>query len=140
MTLDQRPSLANAQKLSLAQTLDGFAARHENARHTDIPGALMLASEYVREIGAGSSALLIFSDMQTDLPPGAKRVLRKDELTGTRVAAVNVKRLARDTYDPEVYRKRLLGWERRIKDAGALEWRAILDPTRLTPFLENIRG
>ena len=55
MTLDMRPSQANAQKLALAQTLDRFASRGESARYTDIPGALMLASEDLREIGASSS-------------------------------------------------------------------------------------
>lgn len=140
ITLDERPSQANAQKLALAQQLDRFARRRESAHHTDIPGALMLASEYLREIGAGSSAILVFSDMQTDLPPGATRTLRADELEGTRVAAVNVKRLPNDTFDPEIYRTRLARWEAEVRGAGALEWRAILDPARLTPFLVESRG
>jgi hypothetical protein len=140
MTLDARPSQANAQKLALAQKLDRFASRRDNARHTDIPGALMLASEYLEEIGAGSSAILVFSDMQTDLPKGSRRVLRENELDGARVAAVNVKRLPGDTYDPEVYRSRLSAWEQQILEAGAAEWRAILDPKRLTPFLVESRG
>ena len=140
MTLEERPSQANAQKLALAQLLDRFASRRENARHTDIPGALMLASEYLKEIGAGSSAILMFSDIQTDLPKGTRRVLRENELEGARVAAVNVKRLAGDTYDPEVYRSRLSTWEQQVLEAGALEWRAILDPKRLTPFLSESRG
>ncbi len=140
MTLDARPSKANAQKLALAQKLDRFALRPDKAQHTDIPGALMLASEYLEEISAGSSAILVFSDMQTDLPRGARRVLRENELEGARVAAVNVKRLPGDTFDPEVYRSRLLDWERQVLEAGALEWRAILDPQRLTPFLSEGRG
>jgi hypothetical protein len=140
MTLDHRPSQANAQKLALAQQLDRFAKKQENASHTDIPGAIMLASEYLREIGAGSSSILVFSDMQTDLPPGAKRTLEAGELEGTHVAAVNVKRLPADTQDPLVYRSRLARWEREVKHAGASGWRAILDPTRLTPYLAEIRG
>ena len=140
MKLDARPSQANAQKLALAQTLDEFARKPENARHTDIPGAIMLASEYLREIGAGSSSILVFSDMQTDLPPGAKRKLEQGELEGTHIAAVNVKRLPSDTTDPGVYRARLARWERELKEAGATEWRAILDPAQLSPFLSGIRG
>ena len=140
MKLDHRPSQANAQKLALAQQLDRFAKKQENASHTDIPGAIMLASEYLREIGAGSSSILVFSDMQTDLPPGAKRTLEAGELEGTHVAAVNVKRLPADTQDPLVYRSRLARWEREVKHAGASGWRAILDPTRLTPYLAEIRG
>ena len=140
ITLDARPSQANAQKMALAQQLDAFAGRNERAKHTDIPGALMLASEYLAEIGADSSAILVFSDMQTDLPPGATRELRQDELRGTRVAAVNVKRLPGDTHDPRVYRSRLARWEHEVREAGALEWRAILDPTRVSPFLAESRG
>ena len=140
MTLDARPSQANAQKLALAQQLDRFAKRRDNARHTDIPGALMLASEYLEEIGAGSSAILVFSDMQTDLPKGARRALRENELRGARVAAVNVKRLPGDTYDPALYRSRLSAWEDEVLQARATEWRAILDPKRLTPFLIDARG
>ena len=140
MTLDQRPSRANAQKLALAQTLDDFAKIEENASYTDIPGAIMLASEYLAEVGAGSSAILVFSDMQTDLPPGATRRLREGELVGTHFAAVNVKRLPHDSSDPDVYRDRLMRWEREVKRAGASDWRAILDPTRLTPYLTEVRG
>jgi len=140
MTLDPRPSQANAQKLAFAQQLDRFAKLADRARHTDIPGAIMLASEYLGEIGAGSSSILVFSDMKTDLPPGAQRRLRDDELTGTHVAAVNVKRLPRDTLDPDVYRERLTGWEQTVKRAGAADWRAIVDPQRLSPYLTEIRG
>lgn len=140
MTLDRRPSRANAQKLALAQELDAFAQRRENARHTDIPGAIMLASEYLREIGAGSSTILVFSDMQTDLPQGASRELEAGELEGIHVAAVNVKRLPGDTFDPERYRARLARWEREVQRAGAADWRAILDAKRLPPYLLEIRG
>jgi hypothetical protein len=139
-TLDRRPSRSNAQKLALAQTLDAFAQGRENATHTDIPGAIMLASEYLREIGAGSSTILVFSDMQTDLPRGARRQLEAGELAGVHVAAVNVKRLPRDTQDPETYRARLAHWERELGRAGAAEWRAILDPARLPPYLQAIRS
>lgn len=139
-TLDQRPSRSNAQKLSLAQTLDEFAKAHENASHTDIPGAIMLASEYLREIGAGSSTILVFSDMQTDLPQGARRQLEAGELAGIHVAAVNVKRLPRDTADPDTYRTRLSRWQSELERAGAIDWRAILDPMRLPPYLKEVRG
>ncbi len=46
MTLDQRPSRANAQKLALARKLDRFASSEAGSKYTDIPGAIMLASEY----------------------------------------------------------------------------------------------
>ena len=140
LTLDRRPSHANAQKLAVAARLDEFAARPESSRHTDIPGALMLASEYLREIGAGSSALVVFSDLEEDLPPGARRTLRADELAGTRVVAMNVKRLAADTVDPDVFRQRLASWEARARRAGALEWRTLMDASKLPDYLAAIRS
>jgi hypothetical protein len=80
LTLDRRPSHANAQKLALAHKLDAFAKESHGSQHTDIPGAIMLASEYLSEVGSDSRVMLIFSDMQEDLPPGSKRALAEDEL------------------------------------------------------------
>ena len=110
LTLDHRPSHANAQKLAMARKLDEFAERRVHASYTDIPGAIMLASEYLNEVGGGSSVMLIFSDMQEDLPPGARRDMDPEELANTHVVAMNVKRLQHDTIDPAVFRKRLDAW------------------------------
>jgi hypothetical protein len=139
LTLDQRPSHANAQKLAMAQKLDAFAAEPMNASHTDIPGAIMLASEYLNEIGGGSQVMLIFSDMQEDLPPGSKRILADDELRGTHVVAMNVKRLRPDTADPAAFRGRMGTWEERVTAAGAVEWRTFMDATKLPAYLAAIR-
>ncbi len=140
LTLDKRPSHANAQKLSVARKLDAFATRSLSSRHTDIPGAIMLASEYLKEIGAGSSAILIFSDMQEDLPKGAARKLASGELDDIHVMAMNVKRLKRDTADPAVFRQRLASWEERLTGAGALDWRALMDTAKLPDYLRGIRS
>ncbi len=139
LTLDRRPSHANAQKLEMARLLDTFATRPTRSAHTDIPGAIMLASEYLGETGAGSRVLLIFSDMQEDLPIGSRRQLDADELAGTRVVALNVKRLGRDQADPALFRGRLEGWGERVAAAGAAEFRTLLDPTKLPEYLEAAR-
>ncbi|MDH3211117.1 MAG: hypothetical protein OEM05_01410 [Myxococcales bacterium] len=139
LTLDRRPSHANAQKLAMARKLDGFARREQGSKHTDIPGAIMLASEYLAEVGSGSRVMLIFSDLQEDLPAGSKRALAKDELQGTHVAAMNVKRLNRDTSDPRVFRDRLAAWEGRVKSAGAIDWRTFMDATKLPDYLNEVR-
>ena len=139
LTLDRRPSHANAQKLELSRLLDQFASQPVSASHTDIPGAIMLASEYLGETAAGSRVLLIFSDMQEDLPRGSVRELEADELAGTRVVAMNVKRLGRDQADPSIYRARLDGWGERVVAAGATEWRTFLDPAKLPEYLESTR-
>ncbi len=79
VTLDARPSKANAQKLALALKLDEFASRKVSSKYTDIPGAMMLGAEYLSEIAAGSRVMLIFSDLQEELPKGAKRNLSETE-------------------------------------------------------------
>jgi hypothetical protein len=139
LTLDRRPSYANAQKLALARKLDAFAKQEQGSQHTDIPGAIMLASEYLSEVGSGSQVMLIFSDMQEDLPPGSKRMLAKDELQGTHVAAMNVKRLTHDTADPRAFRERLATWEHRVRNAGAIDWRIFMDANKLPDYLAEIR-
>ena len=139
LTLDRRPSHANAQKLDVAHRLDEFAAQPTRSAHTDIPGAIMLASEYLDETGAGSRVLLIFSDMQEDLPGGSRRQLDADELAGTRVVAMNVKRLGRDQADPSEFRGRLEGWGERVAAAGAAEWRTFQDASKLPDYLEAAR-
>ncbi len=139
LTLDNRPSYANAQKLTLARQLDKFAAQKGGSSHTDIPGAIMLASEYLGEIGSGSRVLLIFSDMEEDLPKGAARDLSENELEGTHVIAMNVKRLKHDSADPIRFRERLASWEKRVMKAGALEWRTFLDAAKLPDYLSEIR-
>jgi len=139
LTLDRRPSHANAQKLEIARRLDAFATRPLSAAHTDIPGAIMLASEYLGETAAGSRVLLIFSDMQEDLPRGEVRRLDEQELAGTRVVAMNVKRLGRDQADPGTYRVRMDGWGERLAAAGAAEWRMFQDPGKLPEYLAASR-
>jgi len=138
-TLDARPSRANAQKLALARTLDAFAAEEAAARHTDIPGAMMLGAEYLAELEAGSRVMLVFSDMQEDLPPGASRRLEAGELRDVHVVAMNVKRLHRDTAAPHDFRARLAGWEERVGAASAAEWLTLADASKLSPYLAAVR-
>jgi hypothetical protein len=139
LTLDRRPSHANAQKLDVSQRLDSFATRPMSASYTDIAGAIMLASEYLGEAEAGSRVLLIFSDMQEELVPGSQRQLESTELAGTRVIAMNVKRLDRDQTDPARFRGRLDAWGDRLTASGASEWRSVLDPGKLPEYLEGVR-
>lgn len=138
-TLDARPSRANAQKLALAQTLDRLSRRPSRALHTDIPGAMMLGSEYLAELASGSRVMLVFSDMQEDLAPGTRRSLSSDEFQGIHVAAMNVKRLGADNADPGIFRDRLAAWEKRVLAAGGRGWRTFLDPGKLAGYLGEVR-
>ncbi len=70
VTLDLRPSKANAQKLALASTLEEFSHKPMRSAHTDIRGAMMLGAEYLRETNAGRRTMVIFSDLEEDLPKG----------------------------------------------------------------------
>jgi hypothetical protein len=135
--LDVRPSKANAQKLQFATQLEAFAHRKTRAPHTDIRGAMMLGAEYLRESGAGRRTMVVFSDMEEDLPRGVKRELAADELKGVRVVAMNVKRLAADNADPSGYRKRLSTWEKQATTHGAKEFRVVLEPEKLVELLDE---
>ena len=139
VTLDRRPSRANAQKLALAKQLDAFAAREERSEFTDIPGAMMLAGEYLRETGARSRAILLFSDMKSDLPNGVKRAFGEREFEGVRVIAMNVKKLEHDNANPDEFRSRLAHWEKDVTRAGAGGWQTFLDSAKLAPYLAEIR-
>ena len=138
--LDHRPSRANAQKLALAQKLDTFAGGEERSEYTDIPGAMMLAAEYLREVPSGSRVMLVFSDLREDLPEGSRRRLAETEFEGIEVVAMNVKRLASDNADPERFRRRLVRWEKTVTTSGARGWRTIMDATKLPGYLESVRG
>ena len=139
VTLDQRPSHANAQKLALAKALDEFAAKNERSQYTDIPGAMMLASEYLHETHAKSQAILLFSDMEADLPPGTTRRFGEKEFEGIHIVALNVKKLSADNADPDALRTRLAAWEHAVQRGGAGDWQTFLDPAKLGPFLAEIR-
>ena len=139
ITLDPRPSHANAQKLQFARAIDEVARRPVRSRYTDIRGGMMLCGEYLRESGAGRRAIVVFSDMKEELPRGARRKLAGDEFAGTRIAAMNVKRLQADNLDPEQYRKRLTSWEKMVKEHGASDWQVFLDPEKLFAYLEGER-
>jgi hypothetical protein len=137
LTLDLRPSHANAQKLALAKHLDAFAEREIPARFTDIQGAIMLAADHLRETGARTQTIVAFSDMKEDLPTGYERDLASTEFDGMRIAAVNVKQLQGDNSNPGAYRDRLGAWERRVTESGATEWKVIVDGAKLAEYMEN---
>jgi hypothetical protein len=136
MTLDVRPSKANAQKLAFAEQLDTFAARKEHAKFTDIRGAMMLGSEYLKETGAGTKTMVIFSDMEEELPKGVRRDLASDEFKDMRVLAMNVKKLNADNANPTADRARISKWQQQVKSHGAKEFAMVLEPEKLDELLD----
>lgn len=139
VTLDPRPSRANAQKLALARKLDAFAANASASEYTDIQGAMMLGTDYLRELASGSRVMLVFSDLEQDLPRGARRRIQEKEFDGIQVVAMNVKRLRADNADPEAFRARLAGWEQEVRKGGAAGWRTIMDAQQLPTHLAALR-
>jgi hypothetical protein len=137
LNLDVRPSRANAEKLAFSRKLDEFAHRPMRARYTDISGAMMLGAEYLKESGAGTRTMLVFSDMEEDLPKGVKRELAADEFSGVRVLAMNVKKLNADNANPMAYRARLAEWQQRTKTHGAKDFQVVLEPDRLDDLLDQ---
>jgi hypothetical protein len=138
--LDARPSKANAQKLAIAKTLDAFAASSSTSQYTDIEGAMLLGTDYLRELESGSRVMLVFSDMRQDLPAGTRREMQQEEFAGIDVVAMNVKRLSSDNADPAVFRTRLARWEKRLRGAGASGWRTLMDSSKLPEHLAELRS
>lgn len=139
LTLDYRPSEANKQKLVFANKLDDFARDPARSTHTDISGAMMLCSDYLKKTQAGTQIILIFSDMQEELPPGVKREFNKDEFKNMDIAALNVIKLNKDSSDPTVFRERLGAWEQTVINSGARSWYVIDDAINIPKHIEMFR-
>ena len=139
LTLDYRPTKANGQKLAIAKTLDGFAKSNAKARLTDISGALMLCSDYLKATQSGTQVMFVFSDMKEELPSGVVRKFADDEFEGIDVVAMNVIKLTKDSANPEVYRKRIKEWDKRITASGARSWNTLVDATKIQEFIYNVK-
>ncbi len=125
-TFDRRPSEANNQKRAFKTAIDNFVQGVRASAHTDITGGVIQAAEFLNETRAGNKTLLIFSDMQEELDKNTVRDFPID-LRGIRVVAINVVKLRTDNVDPRRYMGRLEWWERRVRDAGAIDWQVIND-------------
>jgi hypothetical protein len=139
LTLDYRPTQANNQKLTLSKTLDKFGKGKARSKLTDISGAMMLCSDFLKATQSGTQVMFIFSDMKEELPSGVKRKFADDEFKGIDIAAMNVIKLTKDSEDPEVYRKRLKNWNKRIIGSGASSWSTLLDATKIQEFIDKIK-
>lgn len=139
LVLDYKPSESNAQKLAFSSTLDEFAGNLTESRHTDISGAMMLCSDYLKETKAGTQVMFIFSDMQEDLPKGVVRKFGEGEFSGIDIAAMNIIKLTADSSNPEVYRRRLKDWEANSIKAGAKSWTTMMDPSKIQEFIQKIK-
>ncbi|HET9949742.1 MAG TPA: hypothetical protein VFQ22_12530 [Longimicrobiales bacterium] len=134
VTFDERPSVANDQKRVALETVTQFADTVRTASHTDITGGVLQAVEWLNEVNPGEKIVLIFSDMEEDLPEGYIRDF-PIQLTGVRVIALNVTKLQPDNVDPREYTGRLDQWRERV-EAGGGQWAVINDMERLDLALD----
>jgi hypothetical protein len=135
-TFDQRPSQANAQKRAFRDKIDATFKRVKGSAYTDITGGILQGAEFLNETGAGKRTIIIFSDMQEELD---KLTVRNFpiKLTNIHFVAVNVVKLKSDNVDPRRYIGRLEAWHKRVKAAGAADWRVINDLERLDNIFAN---
>lgn len=139
LTLDYRPTKANSQKLAVAKKLDEFGRGNARSKLTDISGALMLCSDYLKATQSGTQVMFVFSDMKEELPSGVVRKFEEDEFEGIDIVAMNVIKLNNDSSNPEVYRKRLKAWDKRITDSGARSWNTLIDATKIQEFIYKVK-
>ena len=140
LTLDYRPTRANSQKLAIAERLEDFGKGKAQSRLTDISGALMLCSDYLKATGSGTKVMFVFSDMQEELPQGVVRQFAEDEFEGIDIVAMNIIKLNRDSVNPEVYRKRLERWQERTSASGARSWNTLIDATKIPEYILQVKS
>ena len=134
VTFDSQPSRANIQKRAFKDKIDAFVKTVGGSAYTDITGGLIQGSMYLKETGAGTKTILIFSDMQEELDKSTIRDF-PIKLKDIRIVALNVVKLKSDNIDPRRYMGRLEAWQKRVEGAGASEWRIINDIERLDAVL-----
>jgi uncharacterized protein with von Willebrand factor type A (vWA) domain len=137
VTFDKDPMQANAQKRAFQEQIAKLGQQIKGgSAYTDITGGLLQAAEFLNETGAGRKIILIVSDMQEELDKQVKRDVPL-HLSGIRIVALNVTKLDTDNIDPTRYTGRLEAWEKRVRDAGAGEWRVVNDLDHLERIFTN---
>ena len=125
-TFAKDPLQATAQKRAFRDQLAKLTRELKGSAYTDITGGVIQAAEFLHETGAGRKTILIFSDMQEELDRKTVRDFPIN-LTGIRFVALNVTKLNTDNIDPRRYMDRLQWWEKRVRTAGATEWKVVND-------------
>jgi hypothetical protein len=136
-TFSRDPLQVNQQKRAFKEQAARLKEKTRGGSlYTDITGGLLQAAEFLNETGAGRKTILVFSDMQEELDKQTVREIPLN-LTGVRVVALNVTKLHSDNVDPRRYLGRLEAWERRVREAGAADWRIVNDLEHLERVFRN---
>jgi hypothetical protein len=126
-TFAKDPLQANGQKRAFKEHMNKLAEQTKGgSAYTDISGGVLQAAEFLNETGAGRKTILIFSDMQEELDYQTVRDFPIN-LQGIRIVALNVTKLNTDNVDPRRYLDRMAWWEKRVRTAGATDWRVVND-------------
>ena len=139
VSLGKDPLAANAQKQAFGEQFAAFVKAEQQAkgsRYTDITGGIIQAAEYLNETQAGRKIIVIFSDMQEELDNKTVRDI-PIKLDGIRIVALNVTKLDTDNVDPRRYLDRLNRWEKRVRSAGATDWKVVNDMEHLDRVLKK---
>ena len=136
-TAPDRPSERQRLVAANAQRLAGYAAKAKATNFTDIRGALTQAAQQLTARPAATRAIVLFSDLDEDLPAGCRReAALPSSLKGLDVIATNVVRLPEDNRDPQRYTRRIDGW-RKLVEAADARWRVIPDPADVVALLKD---
>ena len=136
-TAPDRPSERQRLVTANAQRLAAYAAKATATNFTDIRGALTQAAQHLGSRPAATRAIVLFSDLDEDLPAGCRReAALPSTLKGLDVIATNVVRLPEDNRDPQRYTRRIDGWRKLVEAAGA-RWRVIPDPADVVTLLKD---
>lgn len=134
VTFDDRPSVTNDQKRLFQNQVSHYVKGvTRGSANTDITGGLIQAVDFLKETGAGEKTVLIFSDMEEDLPKGHIRDFPIN-VDGVRVVALNVTKLRSDNIDPREYKTRLDTWEQRVVNGGG-RWMVLNDLERINTLV-----
>ncbi len=113
------PSRRVTQLLALNRALQAYGKSARRTEHTDIRGALLQAVQQLQAVKAARRQIVIFSDLDDDLPPECRRDARLvPDLRQIDVFAVNVIKLPEDNRDPQRYFSRLATWKRLVETGG----------------------
>jgi len=134
VTFDDRPSVANEQKRAFRERLDQFFKDRKPSANTDVSGAMLQAAQSLDETGDGRRYILVFSDLDQDLPRGYVRN-SKLPLQGAEVVAMDVTKERADNVNPQRYMDRLAHWQQVVTADGG-RWQVVNDMDRLDRVLD----
>jgi len=136
-TAPDRPTERQRLVAAYGQKLADYGSRVKPANYTDIRGGLLQAAQTLAARQAASRTIVLFSDLEEDLPPNCRRdPALPATLRGMTVIATNVTRLPEDNREPARYGRRLDGWRQLVESAGA-QWKVAADPVEVTALFRD---